>query len=156
MSAARDKLQGLKVTKDSSSHWSQSGVYEGHNYWGAELVMYVFSVHGSYDNRIYCALPDHMRSTLITVEPKLVVDTSLCSKFIIFDLCTHISVQGNAWLVLNFSLLVYFGVFTGIEGNIGCQILGAPQSDYWGAAAPPPPPPPPALTSLEVSNLLRT
>ena len=38
---------------------------------------------------------------LITVEPKLVVDTLLCPKFIVFDLCSHIiySVQGK-WLVL--------------------------------------------------------
>ena len=40
-------------------------------------------------------------SMLITVEPKLVVDTLLCPKFIVFDLCSHIiySVQGK-WLVL--------------------------------------------------------
>ena len=79
------------------------------------------------------------RSMLITVEPKLVVDTLLCPKFIVFDLCRHIihSVQGK-WLVLNFPL---FGGFTGLEGNIGCQILGG----GGGTAAPQPPPPPPQL-----------
>ena len=65
------------------------------------------------------------RSMLITVEPKLVVDTLLCPKFIVFDLCNHISVKGKL-LVLNFSL---FGGFT---GNIRCQILG-------GLEPPPPP-----------------
>ena len=56
---------------------------------------------------------------LITVEPKLVVDTLLCSKFL--KLCSHIiySVMQGKWLVLNF-----FGAFTGLESNIGCQILG--------------------------------
>ena len=42
-----------------------------------------------------------------------------------------------------------FGGFTGLEDNIGCQILGgsAPQSEYWGvgggggAGAPPAPMP---------------
>ena len=72
-------------------------------------------------------------SMLITVEPKLVVDTLLCPKFIVFDLCNHISVQGKL-LVLNFSL---FGDFTGLEGNIRCQILGG-----WSPPSPPPPPPP--------------
>ena len=37
------------------------------------------------------------RSILITVEPKLVVDTLLCPKFIVFDLSNHISVQGKCW-----------------------------------------------------------
>ena len=78
-------------------------------------------------------------SMLITVEPKLVVDTLLCPKFIVFDLCNHISIQGKL-LVLNFSL---FGGFTGLEGNIRCQILGGalpppPQSEYWGGSTAPP------------------
>ena len=52
---------------------------------------------------------------LITVEPKLGVDTLLCPKFIVFDLCNHISAQGKL-LILNFSL---FGGFTGLEGGGG-------------------------------------
>ena len=58
------------------------------------------------------------RSMLNTVEPKSVVVTLLCPKFIVFDLHSHI-VQGK-WLVLNCFL---FGGFTRLEGNIGCQIL---------------------------------
>ena len=34
-------------------------------------------------------------STLITVEPNLVVDILLCPKFIVFDLYNYISVQGK-------------------------------------------------------------
>ena len=40
-------------------------------------------------------------SMLIKVEPKLVVDTLLCPKFIVFDLCSHIInfivSRGNGW-----------------------------------------------------------
>ena len=53
--------------------------YEGRNYLGgggggAELVMYVLSVHGSYDNSMLlytgeCALLDHTLYAIITVEP---------------------------------------------------------------------------------------
>ena len=73
------------------------------------------------------------RSILITVEPKLVIDTLLCPKFIVLDFCSHIiQCPGKtvAW-VLIFSL---FGGFTGLEGNIGCQILGG----GGGGAAPTP------------------
>ena len=50
------------------------------------------------------------RSMLITVEPKSVVNTLLSPKLNVFDLCSHISVQGK-WLVLNFAL---FGGLTGL------------------------------------------
>ena len=56
------------------------------------------------------------RSMLITVEPKLVVDTLLCPKFIVFDLCNHIDQCPGKIVGPEF--------FTGLEGNIRCQILG--------------------------------
>ena len=76
--------------------------------------------------RIYCYTHENVlyqttRSTQITVGPKSAsVDTLLCPKSIVFDICSHISVQGK-WLVLSCPL---FGGFTGLESNIGCQILG--------------------------------
>ena len=57
------------------------------------------------------------RSMQITAGPKPVlicVDTLLRFKCIVFDICSHISVQGK-WLVLSCPL---FGGFTGLEGNI--------------------------------------
>ena len=75
------------------------------------------------------------RSTQITVGPKSVLTLYCVPKNIVSDLCSHISVQGK-WLVLSCSL---FGGFTGLEGNIGCQILGGLE---------PPPPAPPAPTPL--------
>ena len=60
-----------------------------------------------------------MCSTLITVKPKSVVDTLLCPKCFVFDLCSHISVQGK-WLV---PILLYLEVSLGYRGYIGCQIL---------------------------------
>ena len=51
------------------------------------------------------------RSMLITVEPKSVVDTLLCPKFIIFDLHSHI-VQGK-WLVLIIFFYFYLEVSLG-------------------------------------------
>ena len=70
-----------------------------------------------------CALPDHTLYANYSIS----IDTLLCPTSIVFDLCSHISVQGK-WLVLSCPL---FGGFTGLEGNIGCQILG-------GGALPPP------------------
>ena len=49
-------------------------------------------------------------------DPISIIDTFLCLKCIVFDLCSHISVQGK-WLVLNCPLI-------GGSTNIGCQILG--------------------------------
>ena len=51
-----------------------------------------------------------MHSTLIIVEPKLVVDTLLCPKFIVFDTLVY---RENGYMVTNFS------VNWVIEGNIG-------------------------------------
>ena len=85
-------------------------------------------------------------------DPISIIDTFLCLKCIVFDLCSHISVQGK-WLVLNCPLI---GGFT----NTGCQILGGlcpppPQSGYWGGGggcSPPSPPPPLAPTPLYCDN----
>ena len=70
------------------------------------------------------SLLDH---TLYT-NYRISIDTLLCPKSIVYDLCSHISVQGK-WLVLSCPL---FGGFTGLEHNIGCQILGGlePPSPY--------------------------
>ena len=46
---------------------------------------------------------------LITVEPKIVVETLLCPKFIVFDLCSHVSVRGNGWSYYLEFLLGYRG-----------------------------------------------
>ena len=77
------------------------------------------------------------RSTQITVGPKSVL-TLYCVQKV---LCSRISVQGK-WLVLSCPL---FGGFTGLEHNIGCQILGGlcpPNlNNYWGGWSPPPQPP---------------
>ena len=76
------------------------------------------------------------RSTPITVGSKSVL-TLYCVPKVLY--CFYlISVQGK-WLVLSCPL---FGGFTGLEGNIGCQILGGfcpTQSEYWGGGAPKPP-----------------
>ena len=80
------------------------------------------------------------RSMLITVESKSVVDTLLCPKYIVFDLCSHISVQGK-WLVLNFCS---FGGFTGLSRVILDVkiILGGGGGGGGGAGAPPSSPAP--------------
>ena len=64
---------------------------------------------------VCCYTPENVlcqttRSMLITVEPRSVVTTLLCPKLNVFDLYSHISVQGK-WLVLNYAL---FGGFTGL------------------------------------------
>ena len=46
------------------------------------------------------------------MEPKLVVDTLLCPKCIVSDLCSHVSVQGK-WLVLNYETVLYLEVSLG-------------------------------------------
>ena len=80
-------------------------------------------------------------------DPISIIDTFLCHKCIVFDLCSHISVQGK-WLVLNCPLI-------GGSTNIGCQILGGlcppPNLDIGGAAAPPAPQPPRLLRPCQTS-----
>ena len=54
-----------------------------------------------------------------------------CSHYKLTREVKRSGIQGK-WLVLSCPL---FGGFTGLEGNIGYQILGGalpPQSEYWG------------------------
>ena len=80
------------------------------------------------------------RSTQITVGPKSVL-TLYCvdPKSIVFNLCSHISVQGK-WPVLSCPV---FGGFTGLEGNYWMSNIGGalppPNLNIGGAGAPQPP-----------------
>ena len=81
--------------------WGSWLLHGGLNWW-CRFLAYNYT-HGSCDNSMLLyILCQTTRSMLITVlvEPKSVVDTLLCPKFIVFDLCSHIiySVQGK-WVI---------------------------------------------------------
>ena len=91
---------------------------------------------------------------LITVGPKSVLTLYCMSpKCIVFNICSHISVQGK-WLVLSCPL---FGGFTGLEGKWMSNFLFIYLFIFFGgggrgAGAPSAPPPPSSYAPVNVSS----